>query len=476
MIEKTKPIHSLRRDRLNLYSELKEAAHRWRKTAFPVLTCAIAGHREYDDDDTFLLSRAHQTQTLAAVEALNSMSWQTNMSSMIDIGQYLNFPYHNSLYNKGVLGRLLANDPSLRIGHQIAAPLLRKGANIEPQLEETVNLLFDQPERFIGKPITTFHYAVGNNIAKLLAEKGINNIPVIHFVSDPYVHQEYLIHADKKFIYYFTFDRQTAQELVKKGVPAERVFTIGFPISRHLEIKKSREKIMEECSFEPNKKIRVGIITGGLGGNADQIESIATSLKYEEQQGIFYCSTNRELAAKLYTKLGKKARIVDVSKGDRLIVNEKDEAIIVVGDYLDQDLIKASYDVLNTCSIICTKPSGDIGIEALLANKLIIPLDPWGKHEKNILKIMEKMGAVIPVFDMLTVGADISRLYRRFIFPTDRAYSPHSFISRPMNDLTKRALYLQYHLASVRNPFDWQWEDNLLKALKYIHGKHIPIL
>ena len=53
---------------------------------------------------------------------------------------------------------------------------------------------------------------------------------------------------------------------------------------------------------------------------------------------------------------------------------------------------------------MCTKPSGDLGLECLAAHKPVIALSSWGEHEEKIKKIMQNAGALVQVKNLKTLS------------------------------------------------------------------------
>ncbi|MDH7476263.1 MAG: hypothetical protein QHH09_02205 [Microgenomates group bacterium] len=397
-----------------------------------------------------VLSRAHLSMPLAFAQ----LEEKNSRLPVVDVGRYLLTDAWQKMSFVGEQGRRVARSLLLRKGHELMAPILRQGLPLEEYLRAETEAIIEAVISGVpAKPIVTFHYAVGNLAADFLSRNHRSDIPVIHYVTDPYVHPNYLKYKNLPFVYYFTFDEATRVSLIKQGVPPERVFCTGFPLAKELEVNidlANLETKKQEYNYflGGRKKLRVGVFTGGLGGNQEEILTIAKNLDYRFQQGVFYCGTNADLKEKLVRELKRKGiayRIHDVNES--LTVKKDDQAVIIFGENLTS-LLPLSYQALNWSQVVCSKPSGDIGIESLMAGKLFVALANWGRHEARIREILEETGAVIPIKNLSKIGTELFDYHRH-----------KDLVGQIERLLTK---------LNQEPPFPYNWRERVKEALAKI--------
>lgn len=446
---------------ITLRFQERQAGYRDRLTQsrYPILTAAVVGDDTYLYGQPTTMSRAHLTMAKAVAQALGQPE-----ENICDVTRILPGRDYLKILNTTRTGQKVARSPLLCQGYQLATPFVRRMIPLNGTFDATCGFMLDGYDinvlRIRSEPFITLHYGVGNAMVAELERRGINNVPVVHFITDPYVHDEYLRYKNHNNVYYFTFDKTTKAELVKNGVPETRVVTVGYPIANELDTKHNNQWYGENYKYQAGKKLRVAVLTGGIGGNQKEILEVANGLDYVNQQGVFYCGTNPDLAAKLATTLVKKGlnpRLVTTKQGiDNFSVNADDQAIIVLGERLD-DLTAISYKILNWAQIVCTKPSGDFGIESLLANKLVVAFANWGKHEANIRKIISSSLALVNVPDLNYIGDALHKKYQsnEFSIQAQKVFASLKMLPPFVGDNSSAG-----------------WKDNLKEALLKIERLH----
>lgn len=357
---------------------------------FPILTASQIGL----DPDTLAASRAHDSLAVAFGRRLSGDGGYP----VADLGRILPEKDFRDMYGMVKSGRKLAGSRILSKARIAVEPVLRHVVDIERYFRD-ISPFFLGGLEVKGRPITTFHYAVGNAVSAELIRRGRFDLPVIHFITDPYVHETYFKYATEPFTYYFTFDEGTKAFLLKKGVKENKIFVAGYPVSPHLEDYDAASNSLDRYAYNPGDWLNVGVFTGGLGGNVGEILAVAGSLDYSHQKGIFYCGTNPEIADRLMRKLFKLGvdfiPVNDKLKPGQLetILSSK-QAVVVTGSTLEA-MRRLSYEALNLSDIVATKPSADVGMEAaLISGKPVILFDDLGPHEKKIREMIREVGGI----------------------------------------------------------------------------------
>lgn len=423
------------------------------ESPYPILTAAVVGSDEIDDE-ILTLSRAHWTQ----FKALAQFEKDRELP-VIDMASNLPKNDKKNLWMVGESARKASRNPHLAWLRAHTEFLTRRVMKLEPILQDNVDYFMEELVKKKGRPIIAGHYLVGNCAIDYLDRNDIFTTPVVLYITDPHVHPTYLKYRDLPYVYYFTFDEGTKADLIEKGVPKERIRVTGFPIHRDLKINYADEEIEKKYKPEYGKKVNVAMFAGGLGGNQEEILQIAENLDYRTQKGVYYCGTNRDLAQRLKdqfdknnSKSMKKVRYKIIS-GEEADLVQKDkvvyDALIVVGDTLEE-LVPISYDIFNWADVVGTKSSGDIGLEALVSGKIIIPFRNLAEHEGKIRAIIQRMGAIFEVKDLSKVGTRLRRSYAR-------------------GELLSQATNLQINLRN-NPPFPRDWQQKVANALDEIEG------
>ncbi len=430
------------------------------ESSYPILTASVLGNLDLDDEIQ-TLSRAHWTMAYAMAQFMKSGSL-----TVIDMANYLPRNDKKKLWFVGNSARRAARSPKLAWLREHTEFLSRRLLPLESILKDNVEYFMEELVKKKGRPITTFHYAIGNCVIDYLEKNNIHDIPVIHYITDPHVHPTYLKHKDLSYVYYFTFDEGTRNELIANGVPSARIRVTGFPINKDLKVDYTNEEIEEKYKPKYGEKLNVAIFSGGLGGNQEEILQVAHGLDYRTQTGVYYCGTNHDLAMRVKEQFDEdnKSRIKQIkykfisAKDSSFFQKENGlfDAVIVVGDSLDE-LVPVSYDIFNWAHVVASKPSGDVGLEALLSGKIFIPFRNLAEHEMKIRNIIQSMGAVFDIDDLSNIGIALRKSYAR-------------------GELLQQAKKLQINLKN-NPPFPRNWQQEVELAMAEIEGRFIrPIM
>lgn len=368
-----------------------------RTTDVPILTAATVGKTT--------MSRAHLSQASSYASLFID---EGKTTQIVDISQNLYQNEYERMETIAHSGQFIARNRLAQIAYKNASTLLRSKLHLDTVFQKTIRMLMSSLTHTPGKPISTFHYGVGNALCNELVENRITTTPVIHYVTDPHhIHPDYLTHKDVPFVYYFTFDEKTMKILIEKGVPPDHVFATGFPIHPLLAIPQTNDEIHERYQAAPKKKMVISVFSGGIGSNQNEMVDLASSLDFSKQQGIFYCGTNVDIQKKVISELSKRKVSVRYisNKSPHLFLEDKNEALVILGDRQDERLLSLSYEAINAAHVVCTKPSGDLGIEGLVAHKPIIALSSWGEHEEKIKKILQESGALVPLKNVKSISS-----------------------------------------------------------------------
>lgn len=195
-----------------------------------------------------------------------------------------------------------------------------------------------------------------------------SKLPLIAVLTDFIPHSYWVYDAVNFFI---TPSDDVSVRLMKKGVPAEKIKSLGIPFDPKFNEQLDREKLFQK--FKINSKITTLLIMGG-GQGLGPIKTIIKSLEKVKSplQLIIVCGTNK----KLYKSLKKKT---DKSKNGMLIFGYCENI----------------NELMSISDIIISKPGGVTTSELLAKNLPLIIVKPLPGQEANNAAYLVEKGAAI---------------------------------------------------------------------------------
>lgn len=194
-----------------------------------------------------------------------------------------------------------------------------------------------------------------------------SDMPLIAVLTD-YIPHSYWVYDSVS--YYITPSEEVAERLMKKGVPAGKIKSLGIPFDPKFNEEVSKAEVMRKLNL--NQDIPALLIMGG-GQGLGPIKTIVKSLEKVEGdlQELIVTGTNK----KLYNSL---IRIKNYKKN------------IHVFGFVDN-----INELMSISSIIITKPGGVTTSEALAKRIPMIIVKPIpGQEESNTVYLTEKEAAV----------------------------------------------------------------------------------
>lgn len=174
--------------------------------------------------------------------------------------------------------------------------------------------------------------------------------------------------------YYITPHESLKDEIIKRGIPADKLYPAGIPVS-HLQwdaIKKQEAR--EQLGLEPDKRY-ILVAGGSMGaGTIFKIVSLLVKQRKSSDNIIIICGNNR----KTYEKLAEKYRA--------------DMNVKVKGYVNTMPLY------LKACDIVYTKPGGLTSTEAAGAGIPIVHTKPIPGCETENRKFFVKNGMSVSAF------------------------------------------------------------------------------
>jgi len=243
------------------------------------------------------------------------------------------------------------------------------------------------------------------------------NLPLIAVLTD-YVPHAYWVYDAVN--YYITPSDDVSSRLVKKGIPPEKIKSLGIPFDPKFSERLDRESIFHKHKLSP--RVPTILIMGG-GQGLGPIKQIVKSLESVDRdiQEIVVTGTNK----KLYNSLRRKIR-------------KYKKKIILFG--YTQNI----NELMFISDIVISKPGGVTTSEVLAKGKPMVIIKPLPGQEANNTAYLTQKGAALKLEDPARISSVIEDLFKnphKLNYLCERAKE----ISRPNASMDIARLLLKTH-------------------------------
>lgn len=171
--------------------------------------------------------------------------------------------------------------------------------------------------------------------------------------------------------YYVVPHKKLCTQIVKRGIPKEKLKVFGIPVSPECKEERTKEQARFELQMEQEKKY-ILIAAGSMGTKAlFRMAELLVYMQNDEERLILICGNNQSLYKKLCRKY------------------ENRKTVRIVG-YTDQMPL-----YLKACDVIFTKPGGLTSTEAAVCGIPIVHIKPIPGCETENRKFFRKLGMSI---------------------------------------------------------------------------------
>ena len=201
------------------------------------------------------------------------------------------------------------------------------------------------------------------------------NMKLANILTDFKMHEQWLVRYDYVDLF-FVSNQEMKEELISFGIPKEKIFGEGIPISNKISQKYDRKKVLEEFGLKENKKTILFFAGGGLGlARKNIFEFIKIFAEnFENTQLIAISGKN----PKIYNEF------------QEIVQKNKKEEKIKVIEYTNQVA-----ELMSISDIVITKPGGVTISESLSAGLPIIAINPIPGQEEENAEFLERNKLVI---------------------------------------------------------------------------------
>ncbi len=231
--------------------------------------------------------------------------------------------------------------------------------------------------------IISTHF-LASDVASDLKKKGKINSTIICVITD---YKGHMIWFEDKIDYYVVGSEYTKKDLVKRGIPEERIKAYGIPCGRGFYLSRDKNEMRKKFGLNPDKKT-VFVLSGGFG--VGPVKEIARELSAAKAdfQIIVVCGYN-ELLKKEITA----------------IAENSDKSFKVSGFVDNVDELMAASDIL------ITKPGGMSVTEALASSLPMILVSPIPGQETRNAKFLVDAGAAITANQAEDIESIIEKIF-----------------------------------------------------------------
>ena len=188
-------------------------------------------------------------------------------------------------------------------------------------------------------------------------------------------HDQWLV-GKKRIDYFFVAHNKMKEDLIKKKVPAEKIFVTGIPLSKKFLMHYNKDEILEQFGLKRNKRT---ILFFGGG-----------------EFGLGKCKTLKVLSSLLNDF--ENLQIVAISGKNQKMKNKFEE--LANNSNMPEDVKIMEYtnhvpELMSVADLVVTKPGGLTSSESLASGLPIIVINPIPGQETQNAEFLESKGAGI---------------------------------------------------------------------------------
>ena len=210
----------------------------------------------------------------------------------------------------------------------------------------------------------------GSQMCAYLKKHGKLNAKIATVMTDYAPHDQWLV-FNKYVDYYFVSHDGMKKELHEKGIPNEKIFATGIPLSNKFLLKYDKPTILKSFGLSPDKKTVLFFGGGEFGLGKTQTFKIFKS--------FVECPENIQIVA-IY---GKNQKMKEAFENLVESLNKKDSVKIL--EYTNQ-----VPELMSISDLVVTKPGGLTTTESLASGLPIVVINPIPGQEEENASYLEK--------------------------------------------------------------------------------------
>ncbi|MBR6504654.1 MAG: glycosyltransferase [Clostridia bacterium] len=230
-----------------------------------------------------------------------------------------------------------------------------------------------------------------NQMCAYLKKKGKLDSEIATILTDYAPHDQWIV-GGEYVDYFFVAHMGMKEELILKGIPAEKIYAKGIPLSNRFLFHYNKEEILESFGLVPGKKTVLFFAGGEFG--------LGKSKTYEILESFVHSFDNIQIIAIAGKNIKMKKEF------EELVKNFNKEASVKILEFTDKvpELMSAS-------DLVVTKPGGLTTTESLASGLPIIVINPIPGQEEENAEFLEKNKVAIWIKKEDNVEQIISDLF-----------------------------------------------------------------
>ena len=214
----------------------------------------------------------------------------------------------------------------------------------------------------------------GSQMCSYLKRKGKVNFKLATIMTDFAPHDQWLVGNDFTD-YFFVAHSKMKDYLLLKGIPDNKVFVTGIPISSRFLEKYDRKKVLDDFKLEENKKTILFFGGGEFGlGKTKTIEIFNAFIQFDNIQIIAISGRNPKMKEN-FEKIVKD--------------NHKENNIKII------EFTNKVPELMSISDLVVTKPGGLTTTESLASNLPMVIINPIPGQEEENAEFLESKGIAI---------------------------------------------------------------------------------
>jgi processive 1,2-diacylglycerol beta-glucosyltransferase len=215
----------------------------------------------------------------------------------------------------------------------------------------------------------------GSQMCTVLKQKGKIHAKIATIMTDYAPHDQWLVNSDY-VDYFFVAHDGMKQDLVEKGIDANKIFATGIPLSNRFLMSYNKKEILDELGLVENKKTVLFFAGGEFGlGKSKTYDMLRTLAKdFDNIQVVAISGRNPKMKRSF----------------EYLVEQEHKENSIKVLDYTTK-----VPELMSISDLVVTKPGGLTTSESLASGLPIIVINPIPGQEEENATFLENKGVAI---------------------------------------------------------------------------------
>lgn len=242
----------------------------------------------------------------------------------------------------------------------------------------------EQPDLIIST------HPFSSQMCSYLKRKEKIDCPIATIMTDFAPHDQWLIGWENTD-YFFVAHKKMREDLIAKGIPNEKIFATGIPISSKFSKHYNKYEILNNFNFDNHKKTILFFAGGTFGlGKSRTID-------------IFKCLINDFKDLQILAISGKNVKMYEELREIVAEANKSD--LVKVFEFVDN-----VPELMSISDMVITKPGGLTATESLVSGLPMIIINPIPGQEIENAKFIRNSGAGIWLKRKMDIKKTISQI------------------------------------------------------------------